>query len=151
MPAFTNMQLKPAKLFGQTEVVLRTRDDALGLFAALATRNSRATLMNDSSSRSHCFVTLTLLEAVDGHKAVRESRLQFVDMAGSERLQDAHGKVIGYEAFARNMGYAEGAMTNYVRRAVSIRNAFGPAGGCCGRPVLCHPRLAGPSAGVGRA
>ena len=93
MPAFTNMQLKPAKLFGQTEVALSTRDDAISLFAALATRNSRATLMNDSSSRSHCFVTLTLLDATGGRDAIRESRLQFVDMAGSERLKDAHGKV----------------------------------------------------------
>ena len=114
MPAFTNMQVKPAKLYGQTEITLSTRDDAIGLFAALATRNSRATLMNDSSSRSHCFVTLNLLEATAG-EGVRESRLQFVDMAGSERLKDAHGKVLGYEALgkAENMGYAEGMNTNY--------------------------------------
>ena len=56
-------------------MALGTRDDAIGLFAALATRNSRATLMNDSSSRSHCFVTLTLLEATGGGDAVRGSRL----------------------------------------------------------------------------
>ena len=115
MPAFTNMQLKPARLFGQTEVALSSRDDALSLFAALATRNSRATLMNDSSSRSHCFVTLNLLDATDGVDAIRESRLQFVDMAGSERLKDAHGKVVGYEAFGdkANLGYVEGMATNY--------------------------------------
>lgn len=115
MPAFTNMQLKPARLFGQTEVALGSRDDALGLFAALATRNSRATLMNDSSSRSHCFVTLTLLDATEGENTIRESRLQFVDMAGSERLLDAHGKILGYDALAngQNMGYAEGMATNY--------------------------------------
>lgn len=115
MPAFTNMQRKPAKLFGQTETALSTREDALGLFAALATRNSRATLMNDSSSRSHCFVTLTLLDTSDGDDCIRESRLQFVDMAGSERLKDAHGKVVGYEAFGdkANLGYVEGMVTNY--------------------------------------
>ena len=44
---------------------------------------------------------------------MRESRLQFVDMAGSERLQDAHGKTIGYNQLADNMGYAEGMATNY--------------------------------------
>ena len=47
-------------------------DDPEGLAAGLIDRaggNSRATLMNDSSSRSHCFVTLTLLEATAGAAA----------------------------------------------------------------------------------
>jgi len=38
--AFTDLRCKPARLFGQRrrEVALGTRADALGLFAALATR-----------------------------------------------------------------------------------------------------------------
>ena len=113
-PTFADLTRKPCTLYGQTEVVLRGREDALGLFAALATRNQRATAMNDSSSRSHCFVTLMLHVADGSGKTLRQSRLQFVDMAGSERLKDAHGnRVANPYASLNDEGVIEGMITNY--------------------------------------
>jgi hypothetical protein len=45
-----------------------------------------ATLMNDSSSRTHCITTLMLTKlALDGTEAVTISRFNFADMMGSER------------------------------------------------------------------
>ena len=70
-------------------MALNTPDDVFRTFRALASRNTASTTMNHSSSRSHCFVFLNLYAYKDGR--VRCSRFNFCDMAGSERLKEAHG------------------------------------------------------------
>ena len=96
-PCFTEKKTKPITMYGQTEMNLASRKDCLRLFAGLATRNTAGTLLNASSSRSHCFATVWLAVAdAKGHE-LRMSRLQFVDMAGNERLNDAHEDAPGHE------------------------------------------------------
>lgn len=51
-------------------------------------RQSRGTLMNDSSSRSHCVTSLFLSKILvdqSGKKFVSQTMMQFVDLSGSER------------------------------------------------------------------
>ena len=53
-------------------------------------RQSRATGMNDQSSRSHCVASINLLKIEKdkkGHKKVSKSSFCFVDLAGSERVE----------------------------------------------------------------
>ncbi len=100
-PCFTEKRTKPISAYGQTEMVLATRRDCLRLFAALATRNTAGTLLNASSSRSHCFATVWLAVADADGRTLRMSRLQFVDMAGSERLNDAHEDAPGHQRLRR--------------------------------------------------
>ena len=58
--------------------------DVVHLAAAVESRLTRRTLMNHNSSRSHCVAVLKLTVLEGG--AVRESRLQFFDLMGSERF-----------------------------------------------------------------
>merc|ERR1712194_76540 len=67
------------------------------------------TTMNDSSSRSHCFVFLNLHAHANGQ--VRTSRFQFADLAGSERLAEAHHGETNVRL--RNSAVWQGAMTNF--------------------------------------
>ena len=76
---------KPPRLYGMEELVLESRAQLLDVFAALATRNTAGTQMNDSSSRSHCFAFLTLRVHDPAADTVRTSRFQFVDLAGEPR------------------------------------------------------------------
>ena len=82
---------KPPTMYGMEEVLLENEEDILRTFAAISTRNTAGTGMNDSSSRTHCFATLKLFRRIgDGSgKQVQISRFQFVDLAGSERLKEA--------------------------------------------------------------
>jgi kinesin family protein 4/21/27 len=74
------------QLAGALQRPLTCREDVLRLATAAESRTQNATLMNESSSRTHCIVTLTLTQrALDGSDAVTTSRLCFVDMMGSER------------------------------------------------------------------
>ena len=73
----------PPRLYGMTELPLDTPEDIQAVYAALATRNTAATNMNDSSSRSHCFAFLTLRVLDKASDTVRTSRFQFVDLAGA--------------------------------------------------------------------
>lgn len=88
---------KPARMYGMKELVLESEEDILRVFAAIATRNTAGTGMNDNSSRTHCFVAINLHVAIPaagdiaGGARVRSSRFQFVDLAGSERLKDSAG------------------------------------------------------------
>jgi hypothetical protein len=100
----------PPRLFGMTELPLDTMADVRDLFAALATRNTAGTLMNDSSSRSHCFAFLTLRTHDRQSDTIRTSRFQFVDLAGSERLKDAHG---GDASWKEGGEALNGLVTNY--------------------------------------
>mmetsp|Transcript_17866 Transcript_17866/g.29785 ORF Transcript_17866/g.29785 Transcript_17866/m.29785 type:complete len:444 (+) Transcript_17866:145-1476(+) len=99
----------PPRLFGMTELPLDTEDDLRKFFAALATRNTASTLMNDSSSRSHCFAYLTLRAHDRKDDTVRTSRFQFCDLAGSERLKEAHG----HQTWKDGGEALNGLVTNY--------------------------------------
>ena len=101
---------RPPRLFGMTELPLDSVSDVRALYAALATRNTAGTLMNDSSSRSHCFAFLTLRAYDAKDDAIRSSRFQFVDLAGSERLKDAHGNDAKWTEDKQAM---TGLVTNY--------------------------------------
>ena len=102
---------KPPRLYGQTELPLESEADALRVFAAIASRNTAGTGMNDSSSRSHCFAFVTLHVHDDGARAVRTSRFQFVDLAGSERLRDAHNGLANWRT--DGMEVVAGMVTNF--------------------------------------
>jgi hypothetical protein len=71
-------------LQGTEQMELRCAADVVQLAAAVETRLTRGTKMNDTSSRSHC-VALLKLTVLEGG-AVRTSRLQFFDLMGSERF-----------------------------------------------------------------
>ena len=81
----------PPKLYGMTQKILKTKKDLLACFGALSTRNTAGTQMNDSSSRSPCFAFLTLYMHDKATDHVRTTRFQFCDLAGSERMKNAHG------------------------------------------------------------
>jgi hypothetical protein len=98
----------PPRLYGMTELPLETPEDLQAVYAALATRNTASTNMNDSSSRSHCFAFLTLRVRDKESDTIRTSRFQFVDLAGSERLGEAHGDV-----WAAGGEVLNGMVTNY--------------------------------------
>jgi len=83
---------KPPRLYGMTELVLDSKQTLRRLYAGVATRNTQATKMNDTSSRSHCFVFVTLRTRDPQSDTVSTCRFQFADLAGSERLKDAHGE-----------------------------------------------------------
>lgn len=97
----------PPRLYGMTELVMQSPEDLLQIFEGIACRNVKATGMNDSSSRSHCFVFITLFAYDKATGAIRKSRFQFCDLAGSERLKDAHG------GKTETMDMWQGMMTNY--------------------------------------
>ena len=82
---------QPPRMYGMVELPMETPDDVLRIFAAIASRNTAGTLMNDSSSRSHCICWLTLFAHDKATDAVRRNRFQFVDLAGSERVKEASG------------------------------------------------------------
>ena len=71
-------------LQGAEQKELTCAADVVQLAAAVETRLTRGTKMNDTSSRSHCVACLKLTVLEGG--AVRESRLQFFDLMGSERF-----------------------------------------------------------------
>merc|ERR1712070_325251 len=99
----------PPRLYGMTELPLNAPEDVLRTFEALASRNTAGTTMNDSSSRSHCFVFLNLYAYQNN--AVRASRFQFCDMAGSERLSEAHGGETNVHK--GTVGMTQGLAVNY--------------------------------------
>ena len=70
---------------------LQSREDLKFVYDTISTRNTAGTLMNDSSSRSHCFAFLTLRLYDRTKDTVRTSRFQFCDLAGTERMKEAHG------------------------------------------------------------
>jgi len=75
-------------LQGAKQLPLRTAADVVALAAAVEQRLVRGTKMNDTSSRSHCVACFKLSVAEGG--AVRDSRLQFFDLMGSERFVGAN-------------------------------------------------------------
>ena len=120
----------PPRLYGMTELPIRTHQDVQKLFAAIASRNTSGTGLNDTSSRSHCFVWLTLRVLFD-KSMVRTSRLQFVDLAGSERLWDAHGSDATKGRLSQfDVRALEGLGTNYslIMLSQCVRDLVGVSG-----------------------
>ena len=72
-------------LQGAEQLELQCAADVVQLAAAVETRLTRGTRMNDTSSRSHCVAVLKLT-VLEAGGTVRESRLQFFDLMGSERF-----------------------------------------------------------------
>jgi hypothetical protein len=101
---------RPPRLYGMREVEVTDEASVLEIFAGLASRCTAGTGMNDSSSRTHCFVWLTLRAFDPATGTVRTSRFQFVDLAGSERIKDAHNTWNYKEAGTEGL---TGMLTNY--------------------------------------
>ena len=106
---------KPPRLYGQSEIILEKEEDLFRVFSAISVRNTSGTLMNDSSSRSHCIVLLTLWKYQRDNEQVSTSRFQFCDLAGSERLENAHadGHQWKKDDGTVNMDTMQGLSTNW--------------------------------------
>jgi len=106
---------KPPRLYGQIEFILEKDSDLFHVFRAISVRNTKATMLNDSSSRSHCIIWLTLWKYEKNLKKVYVSRLQFCDLAGSERMKQAHQDGASYMQANRefNMDIMQGLCTNW--------------------------------------
>ena len=100
---------KPPRIFGMEEMILESEKDIYRLFAGISSRCTTGTGLNQSSSRSHCFVNLHLYHYDPAGDTISTSRFQFVDLAGSERMEDAHGDK-DYRASANAV---QGMMVNY--------------------------------------
>ena len=106
---------KPPKLYGQNEMIIEKNEDLQRVFSAISVRNTSGTLMNDSSSRFHCIVALTLWKYDKRDLQVSISRLQFCDLAGSERMRDAHADGATYKKpnGEWNLDVIQGLSTNF--------------------------------------
>ena len=96
-------------------MMIEKQEDLQRVFSAISVRNTSGTLMNDSSSRSHCIVALTLWKYDKRDLKVSTSRLQFCYLAGSERLRDAHADGATYKKpnGEWNHDVIQGLMTNF--------------------------------------
>ena len=97
-------------LQGTEHMELTCAADVVQLAAAVETRLTRGTKMNDTSSRSHCvaMLRLTVLEA----GLVRTSRLQFFDLMGSERFVGQNAAHDASASSKASMGGWEGIFSN---------------------------------------
>ena len=91
--------------------------------AAVETRLTRATNMNNTSSRSHC-ITVFILHRRDAQGRVRTSRFNFFDFMGSERFGGPNAAHAEGRA-GSTMAGAEGIMANYSLLGLgeAVRNA----------------------------
>jgi hypothetical protein len=73
-------------LEGATSVpVTNMQDFHSVLEKGLQHRTTKSTKMNDVSSRSHCILTITIVQTHVLTKKVKESKINLIDLAGSER------------------------------------------------------------------
>ncbi|GIQ80384.1 kinesin-like protein [Kipferlia bialata] len=75
---------------GAMQVPLRSREAIMSFISTVEARATRATGMNDTSSRSHCVTQLRLWRHSKRSGKVRLSTFNFLDLAGAERLSEAH-------------------------------------------------------------
>ena len=96
------------------QMPVKSEEDLKKLIEVVFTeRQSRGTLMNESSSRSHCLTTLFLsrvLEDTTGKKFVSQTMMQFVDLSGSERTVKTG--LSGTDQIKGTMTGMEGIMIN---------------------------------------
>ena len=103
---------KDKHLEGAVHRPLLDARDLIELAAAVETRLSRGTKMNNSSSRSHC-ITVFTLHVRDPNNCVRVSRFNFFDFMGSERFSGANSAHnSGQSARSTTAGW-EGIFANY--------------------------------------
>ena len=100
---------KPARMFGMEELTLESDDNLFTFLLGMSERCTSGTGQNQHSSRSHCFVTLTLYSYDSSDETLTKSRLQFVDLAGSEKMKNAHGNS-DYRASSASV---QGMLVNY--------------------------------------
>lgn len=95
---------------GLTVVDIRIEEELLRhIDRATANRKTASTMMNATSSRSHCIFTLTLQ-----HRG-GTSRCCFVDLAGSERLKKSLGLSLGGPSYTgRDAGEPTGSLETIV-------------------------------------
>lgn len=76
-------------MHGANYLTLDSKDKILKLAAKLEDRVTRGTKMNDTSSRSHCMATLTLVQRRknETEKSTCVSSFTFCDLMGSERFK----------------------------------------------------------------
>lgn len=97
-------------LQGAEQMELKCAADLIHLAAAVEKRLTRGTRMNDTSSRSHCVAVLKLTVLEEGN--VRESRLQFFDLMGSERFVGQNSAHDTSQSSKATMGGWEGIYSN---------------------------------------
>ena len=100
---------KPARIFGMEELILESDQDLFRFFSGIAERCTLGTGLNQHSSRSHCIVSLTLYCYDSTDDTVSTSRFQFVDLAGSEKMKDAHGD----SDYRSSTASVQGMLVNY--------------------------------------
>ena len=79
---------------GLTEKIVSTPNEVLSLLEKAEKRRfTRATQLNDVSSRSHLIVTVSIVEVSKKgsrkHNQLKTAKLNLVDLAGSERVKDS--------------------------------------------------------------
>lgn len=102
---------KEHHLQGAKMILLENANDLVSLAAAVESRSTRGTLMNDTSSRSHC-VTVFILSILEGNNMFRQSRLSFYDLMGSERFKGANSAHNQSTSSKSTMGGFEGIYAN---------------------------------------
>ena len=98
-------------LEGAVHLPLTDTRSLVTMAAAVETRLTRGTKMNNSSSRSHC-VTVFTLHTRDTDNKVRISRFNFFDFMGSERFKGPNAAHGGGSARSTTAGW-EGIYANY--------------------------------------
>lgn len=104
---------------GLTEAPVHTETELIALIdGAIGNRKTASTLMNATSSRSHCVLTLTL------QRRGLCSRCCFVDLAGSERLKKSLGVAGSSERAGGEAGAAEAALLPAGTAATRMREGI---------------------------
>ena len=98
---------KPPRIFGMEEVILESEKDIYRLFAGISSHCTTGTGLNQSSSRSHCFVNLHLYH-YDPVIYYFDFPFSICGLAGSERMGYAWRQ--DYRASANAV---QGMMVNY--------------------------------------
>eukprot|EP00943_MAST-04B_sp_MAST-4B-sp1_P006135 g6135.t1 len=101
---------KSHHLQGAKLIPLENARDIVNMAAAVESRLTRGTKMNDTSSRSHCVTVYTL--SVLENNAMRQSRLQFFDLMGSERFKGGNAAHDSSKSSKSSMGGWEGIYAN---------------------------------------
>ena len=130
-------------LEGAVHIPLLDTRALVNMAAAVETRLTRGTKMNNSSSRSHCITVFTLYVR-DDQGNVRTSRFNFFDFMGSERFsgansahdtsKSAHASQAGGEGIFANfsllmLGEACRASISARKKKATRKNGLGSVGG----------------------
>ena len=116
-------------LQGAEQKELECPEDVARFAGHVEERLTRGTKMNDTSSRSHCIAGLRLTVLGEDGVGLRESRLQFFDLMGSERFKGqnaAHDEsksswstASGFEGIYSNLSLM--ALTSCIKSASEMR------------------------------